>query len=97
MVLSVSATGSGARLAAGSGALVSGTATITTGLTSILGFSIDNTSQPTGTGVASAQILQASWTTGAVTVTAFSISSVTGATIAASGSSGSFTWVAIGL
>ena len=95
--LMVSATASGVRIAAGSGALLTGALTIATGLTTILSASADSGGQPTGTGTASAQLLGCTWVTGALTVTAYSISSVTGATIAASTSTGSFAWFAIGV
>lgn len=88
---------SGAKIVAGSGALVTGTLTINTGLTTILAASADSAGQPTGTGTASAQLLSTSWTTGALTVTAYSISSITGATTAANTSTGSFSWIAIGI
>lgn len=90
-------TTSGARVAGGTGALVTGTLAVVTGLTTVLSFTCSPTAQPTGTGVNSDQILVPTWATGTVTVTAFSVSSVTGATIAASGSTGAFSWLAIGI
>ena len=98
MVLAVAATGSGARLAAGSGALVSGVLAITTGLTTVLGFSC-NPSTATGTGVVAPQILVPTWATGTVTVTAYYVSTIgaSGALAAASGSSGGITWTAVGI
>lgn len=93
----LSATASGARVAGGTGTLVTGTAAITTGLTTVLSFTCSQTTQPTGTGVNSDQILVPTWATGTVTVTAYSVSTITGATIAASGSTGSFSWIAIGV
>lgn len=88
---------SGAKVVGGSGALVTGAATIATGLTSVLGFSANMVGQPTGTGAASNQILTiSSITTGSVVVAAYAVSSVTGATVAASTSTGSFYWTAVG-
>lgn len=90
---------SGARMAAGSGALVTGTATIATGLTSVLGF------QATvygATGFASGatevdEIIVSSITTGAVSVKGVYSSFVTGArTISASGTA-TFYWWAVGM
>lgn len=95
--LMLSATASGVRVAAGTGALVTGALTIATGLTTIIAASADGVGQATGTGTASAQLLGTSWVTGALTVTAYSISSITGATVAASTSTGTFTWFAIGV
>lgn len=91
----VTSTGAG-KVTYGTGALVTGTLAVVTGLTTVLGFTCSPVTQPTGTGVASDQILVPTWATGTVTVTAYSISSVTGATIAASGSTGSFSWIAVG-
>ncbi len=93
---STGATFSGAKIVAGSGALVTGTLTITTGLTSIQGFQTTLLTQPTGTGTASSQILVTTITTGSALVTAYSVSSVTGATVAASTSTGTFSWIAFG-
>lgn len=93
------ATGAGAKKVASGGpvALVTGTKVVATGLATVTGFVAIPSGQPTGTGTASHQILAAtSITTGAVTVTAYSVSSVTGATVAANTSTGSFYWFAMG-
>ena len=96
-VFNMAATASGFRTAVGSGALVTGTLVVATGLTSVAGFVAIPTAQPTGTGTASNQILAAtSITTGAVTVTAYSVASVTGGTTAANTSTGTFYWLALG-
>ena len=84
------------KVAGGSGALVTGTLTINTGLTSISSFQTTLLTQPNATGAASHQILVATITTGSALVTAYSISSVTGATTAANTSTGSFAWLAYG-
>jgi len=86
----------GFRQACGTGTLVSGAATIATGLTSIIDFQAAVNVQPNGTGAVSPQLLVGVATTGSVAVTAYYISSVTGATTISSGSSGTFTWCANG-
>ena len=98
LAVNLAATASGFRTAVGSGALVSGSLVVATGLTSVLGFTALNSVIPTGaTGNLVPQILVAnSITTGAVTVTAYSVSSVSGALVAATGSSGSFYWIGFG-
>ncbi len=95
------ATGAGLRLVAGgTGAMVSGTITITTGLTQILGMTANVVVQPNATGALSPQILVVAPGTGASggsgVVTAYFISSGTGATTIASGSSGTVAWTAFG-
>ncbi len=90
---------SGARFAAGSGALVSGTGTIATGLTSVLGF------QATvygATGFATGatevdEVIVSSITTGSVAVKGvFSIFSTGSRAISASGTA-TFYWYAVGM
>jgi hypothetical protein len=92
------ATGAGSKkMAGGSTALVTGTKVVATGLATVVSFQATLAAQPNATGAASPQILAAtSITTGAVTVTAYSVSSVTGATIAANTSTGTFYWIAMG-
>ena len=84
------------RQAVGTASLVSGAATIATGLNTVTDFQAAVNVQPNGTGAVSPQILVGVVTTGSVAVTAYFISSVTGATTIASGSSGTFTWCANG-
>ena len=96
LAVCLAATASGFRMAVGTGTLVTGALTVATGLTTILGFALTNTDKPTGTGAASDQLLAGVVTTGSIAVTAYSISSVTGATIAADTSTGAFTWIAVG-
>lgn len=94
-VKDVTNTGAG-KIAGGLGTLVTGTLTIATGLTAITSFQTTLNSQPNATGAASNQILTAVATTGSVLVTAYSVSSATGATIAANTSTGTFFWLAYG-
>ena len=99
LVDKTNATASGRTIAYGSGALVTGSLVVATGLATVVGFSATLLNQPTGTGTNSNQLLAAtSITTGAVTVTSYSVSSVTGATTVSTGSAatGSFSWIAIG-
>lgn len=94
--ITVGATGS-LKLAAGTGALVSGAATIATGLSNILGYSVDGGGNPSGaTAAASPQLLTAVATTGSLAVTAYAVTSVTGAVTASTGATGSFSWFAFG-
>lgn len=84
-------------MAYGSGVLVSGVATIATGLSAISGFSanITGTGAKT-TGAAECNSLQVTVTTGSAAVQGFFNAFVTGAsTISVSGTS-PFSWVAIG-
>ena len=89
-------TGAVAKIAGGTGALVTGALSFASGLTTIVSAWANPAAQPTGTGTASMQILVPTWATGALTVTAYSVASVTGGTAAASTSTGAFTWGAIG-
>ena len=86
------------RMACGSGALVTGSLVIATGLATIVGFSATLNSVPTGTGTNSNQILVGTFTTGSATVQAYSVNSVTGGTVIATGSAatGAFYWLAFG-
>ena len=87
------------KIAYGSGVLVTGALVVATGLSTVTAFAQILASQPTGTGTNSNQILVAtSITTGAVTVSSYSVNSVTGGTVAATGSAatGTFYWVAVG-
>lgn len=88
---------SGSKYAAGVAALVTGAVTVTTGLTTVLSAMAAPAAQPNATGAASPQIIVATWATGAVTFTAYSISSVTGATTAANTATGNINWVAVGV
>ena len=85
-----------AKIVGGTGALVTGTLLIATGLSQITAAWASQREQPTGTGTASMQILVPTWATGGLTVTAYSVASVTGGTAAASTSTGAFSWGAIG-
>ena len=86
------------RFAAGTGTMVTGTATIATGLTSVVAFVADFTSSGAGTGTSGNQQIYYAATTGSVLATAFYISAVgaSGAVAAASGSTGTFAWFAVG-
>lgn len=84
------------RIVQGTGTLVTGALTIATGLTAITFAVAIPTSQPTGTGTASNQLLVPTWATGALTVTAYSVSSATGGTAAASTATGTFAYLAYG-
>jgi hypothetical protein len=92
----VTNTGAG-KIVAGTGALVTGALTIATGLTTINNAVVSPAAQPTGTGTASMQILVPTWVTGALTITAYSVSSVTGATAAATTSTGTFSYICYGV
>lgn len=87
---------SGPRIAAGIATLVTGTVTIATGLNNIVSFDANVSTQPNGTGTASPQILVPTITTGSVVVTAYYISSITGATSAANTSTNAISWMAFG-
>ncbi len=95
-VKDVTNTGAG-KIVYGTGSLVTGALTVATGLTTITNATVSPAAQPTGTGAASMQILVPTWATGALTVTAYSISSVTGATIAASTSTGVVSYICVGI
>ena len=86
------------RLAAGTGTMVTGTATIATGLTTVVAFEANFTSSGAGTGTSGNQVIYYAATTGSVLATAFYVSAVgaSGAVAAASGSTGTFTWLAVG-
>lgn len=90
---------SGARMAAGSGALVTGALTIATGLTSVLSFQA-TLNGPTGFATGATEvsnIIVSSITTGSVVVKGVFNAFVTGAaTISVSGTAG-FTWIAVGM
>jgi hypothetical protein len=97
-VVALAGIGSAAKVAGGSGALVSGASVVATGLASVLGFSW-NIVGATGTGAANAQLPTiTSITTGAVTITAYYVSTIgaSGATVIASGSAASYYWTAVG-
>ena len=90
---------SGAKIAAGSGALVSGSATIATGLTSVLGFQA-TLNGPTGftTGATEvSNLIVSTITTGSVVVKGVFNAFVTGAATLSSSGTGGFTWVAVGM
>ncbi len=95
-VKDVTNTGAG-KFVYGTGTLVTGTLTIATTLTTVQGAVVVPAAQPTGTGAASDQILVPTWVTGALTVTAYSITSITGATAAANTSTGAFAYLAFGI
>ena len=91
-------TAAGVKVAGGSGALVSGTAVVATGLATVSGFSW-NIVGATGTGAANAELPTiTSIATGAVTITAFYVSTIgaSGASIISSGSAASYYWTALG-
>lgn len=98
--LATAVTASGSKYAAGVGTFVTGTLLIATGLAGVLSFQATLTTNPSGaTAAASAQLVVATFTgtTGAVTATAYSITTITGAVTAANTATGSFAWVAIGV
>lgn len=95
VVKDVTSTGAG-KLVYGTGSLVTGALTVATGLTTIINAAVSPAAQPTGTGTASMQILVPTWATGALTITAYSVSSLTGATVAASTSTGVVSYVCVG-
>ena len=88
---------SGAKFAAGTGTLVSGTVAIATGLTSVLSFS----ASLQGTGASSsgvtevAELVVSSITTGSVTVVG-SYNAATGVRIASVSGTSAFYWIAVG-
>lgn len=90
---------SGARIAAGSGNLVTGALTIATGLSSILSFQA-TLNGPTGFATGATEvsnIIVSTITTGSVVVKGVFNAFVTGAaTISVSGTAG-FTWLAVGM
>ena len=94
----VSTPSTGFRLAAGTGTMVTGTATIATGLTSVVAFAATFNASGAGTGTSGNQQIIGVATTGSVVATAFYISAIgaSGAIAAASGSTGTFTWFAVG-
>lgn len=96
--LAAAVSGTAYKFAAGVGTLVTGTLSVATGLAGVVAFTANPTGQPTGTGAASHQILVPTFTgtTGAVTVTGYAVTSVTGATTVNSTSTGSFAWSAFG-
>lgn len=85
---------SGAKIAAGTGAFVSGVATVATGLTSVLGFAITKTATATGPATGATEITN--WgitiTTGSVSVVGYRLWSIT----ASASGTDAFTWVAVG-
>jgi hypothetical protein len=90
----------GAKIAAGSGVLVSGVATVATGLSTVKGFSALVTTPTTGsyaTGVTEVHGLNiTSVTTGAVVVQGIFNSFATGAATLSVSGTAAFRWVAIG-
>ena len=97
-LVSTPTTGTGWRVAMGTGALASGTVAVATGLSTVLSFTADVSRTTTATtGAAEVnQIWIGAITTGSVVVTGAFNSFVTGAaTVSASGTS-SFYWLAVG-
>lgn len=98
LVVMLAAAASGFRMAAGTGTLVTGSAVVNTGLTSVLAFA-GAVSGATGFASGATEVdavFPSSITTGAVTVKGLFNSFVTGArTISASGTA-TFTWIAVG-
>ena len=98
VIIPVATSTSGARFAAGTGTLVSGTVAVATGLTSVLAFS----ASLQGTGASSsgvtevAELVVSSITTGSVTVVG-SYNAATGVRIASISGTSSFYWVAVGM
>ena len=90
----------GFRYAAGVGTMVTGTLAVATGLASVTAFFANYNASGAGTGTSGQQLIIPTIVagTGAVTVTAFYISAqgASGAIAAASGSTGAFSWFAIG-
>ena len=89
---------SGRTIAYGTGVMVSGTLVLATGLATVVGFSATFL-KAAGTGAASTQTIQVdSIATGAVTISAYYTSTIgaSGVLTGATGSSGTFYWVAIG-
>lgn len=90
---------SGARFAAGSGALVSGTATIATGLASVLSFQA-TLNGPTGFATGATEvsnIIVSTITTGSVVIKGVFNAFVTGAATLSVSGTGGFTWTAVGM
>ncbi len=91
---------SGAKVVGGTGVLVSGTLAVVTGLTSITSFQATQSGAPQlATGDKSVQSLGIVISGGTGTVTAYYAtvaSAGSGTMLAATGSSGSFTWLAFG-
>lgn len=90
---------SGAKIAAGSGALVSGAVVVNTGLASVLAFvPILNGATGFATGATEvSDLLVSSITTGAVTVKGTFNSFVSGAASVSASGTGGFTWIAVGM
>lgn len=86
--------GTGVKLAAGTGAFVSGAVTIATGLALVTGFSLTPTKTATGPATGATEITNwsATITTGAVALQGYSLWTITASV---SGTMG-FSWVAVG-
>ena len=91
---------SGAKFAAGTGTLVSGTVVVATGLTSVLSFTANVKEPATGTYTTGANevhgINVSSITTGAVTVVGIFNSLATGAATVSVSGTAPFYWIAVG-
>ncbi len=104
-IIPVATSTSGARFAAGTATLASGTKAVATGLTQILSFSVTSSgAEQLATGDKSVQSFGVTVGTGASggtgTVTAYyaTVASVgSGAMAASTGSSGTFNWIAVGM
>lgn len=94
----VSTPSSSYRITGGVATMVTGTATIATGLNSVVAFVAEFNASGAGTGTSGNQQIVGVATTGSVVATAFYVSAVgaSGAIAAASGSTGAFSWFAIG-
>ena len=86
------------RIAAGTATMVTGTVTIATGLVSVAGFVAEFNASGAGTGTSGNQQIVGVATTGSVLATAFYVSAIgaSGAIAAASGCTGTFSWIAFG-
>lgn len=94
----VSTPSAGPRLAAGTATMVTGTVTIATGLANVVAFFAEFNASGAGTGTSGNQQIIGTITTGSVLATAFYVSAIgaSGAIAAASGSTGTFSWLAFG-
>ena len=99
VVIPVATSTSGARFAAGTGTLVSGTVIVATGLTSVLSFA----ASLSGTGAAATgatevtELFVASITTGAVTVNGSYHSATAAVNVQSVSGTSAFYWVAVGM